>query len=82
MQHLGVEDIRLAVEGWRSEAQMETYDAAYDPIDLEWLGGRIGALNDVLTLLDSKKHPRQCLRLRLLGDVLHSTRDGCLSRPD
>jgi hypothetical protein len=68
MAQMEVAALRSHLEDWRAEAQIQTRDMAYDLTDLEWLGGRIAALNDVLALLSAEKPLEQNLRARLLGD--------------
>lgn len=63
---------------WQEQARNETFDPALTMTDLEWLGGRIAALGDVLILLESGISPKDDLRVRLLGDetAMLATNDG------
>jgi hypothetical protein len=61
-----IADVRETVETWRREARELTYQVGH-PVDLEWLGGRIAALGEVLGLLDGAP-PSVDARTRLLGD--------------
>lgn len=63
-----LERMQSVIAQWRSVAQMETYDRAYSLTDLEWLGGRICALTDVLALLEGDEVREPNVRKRLLGD--------------
>lgn len=65
-QH-SLQEIFRVVDEWRTEARMQTRDRAYDLTDLEWLGGRIAALTDVLTLLNGCEVTEPDVRKRLLG---------------
>lgn len=62
------DEVAAVLENWRREAKEMTYDPACSLVDLEWLGGRISALDDVLLLLSGEESTQGNLAARLLGE--------------
>lgn len=51
-----LDELRATIETWRAEARATCYEID-NAIDVEWLSGRVCALNEVLSLLDGTPPP-------------------------